>query len=99
MLNLLFYSRADLLQRRKSCSEFQDLIQKKVSGTMCPIILSTFHNLYFFQSEIRERILSKIMLLREEREMVLEEKKARTLKKNRWTILESIVLKSESLKK
>lgn len=47
--------KADLLERRRSCSEFQDLIQKK--------------------GEIRDRILSKIHLLRDERDLIMEEKR------------------------
>ncbi|TRY73529.1 hypothetical protein TCAL_03332 [Tigriopus californicus] len=47
--------KADLLERRRSCSEFQDLIQKK--------------------GEIRDRILSKIQLLRDERDLIVEEKR------------------------
>jgi len=46
--------RFDLLKRRQSYSEFEDLIEKK--------------------RELRERMLSKIMLLREERDLLMEEK-------------------------
>lgn len=46
--------RFDLLKRRQSYSEFEDLIEKK--------------------RELRERMMSKIMLLREERDLLLEEK-------------------------
>eukprot|EP00095_Tigriopus_kingsejongensis_P000429 maker-scaffold171_size289870-snap-gene-1.43 protein:Tk00429 transcript:maker-scaffold171_size289870-snap-gene-1.43-mRNA-1 annotation:"protein shroom isoform x1" len=53
--SLASMDRKALLERRRSYSEFQDLIQKK--------------------GEIRERILSKIHLLRDEREMILEEKR------------------------
>jgi len=46
--------RFDLLKRRQSYSEFEDLIEKK--------------------RELRERMLSKIMFLREERDLLMEEK-------------------------
>ena len=46
----------DLLKRRQSYNEFEELIEKK--------------------RELRERMMTKILLLREERDVLLHEKKA-----------------------
>ena len=69
-----------MLERRKSNSEFQDLIQKKVikiaSVLLTKWYLASLIQIITFQSEIRDRILSKINLLREERESIVEEKRS-----------------------
>lgn len=75
----LFF-RFDLLKRRQSYSEFEDLIEKK--------------------RELRERMLSKIMFLREERDLLMEEKiENDQLGKKIAANLENVPAKSSELDK
>ena len=75
------------MKRRQSYSEFEELIEKKVSEKVKLLVIHSLrvkipstiwfrtNSKIFLQRELRERMLAKIALLREEHDVLLNEKK------------------------
>ena len=64
-----------------------------------PMLLNKTYNVFYFQRELRERMLSKIMLLREERDLLMEEKSENDQKGKKIAQKLEMVAKSTELDK